>query len=60
MQQGTVTLIVASVGIAGSLGGVLLGQHMTRSWQQRQWPMDQRKDEFRELIAALADSMPFL
>jgi len=57
MQQNTVTLIVAGLGIGGTLCGIIVGHVLTRSWQQKQWLMDQRKDEFREVITALHDSM---
>jgi hypothetical protein len=57
MQQETVTLIVAGIGIFGTLGGIVVGNLLTRSWQRTQWLMDQRKDEFRELIKGLDDAM---
>jgi hypothetical protein len=57
MQQNTVTLVVAVVGIAGTLGGVFLGQHMTQQWQRKQWTLDRRKEEWRELLSALAESL---
>ena len=57
MQQTTVTLIVAVVGIAGTLGGVFLGQHMTQRWQRKQWMLDRQKEEWRELLTALAESL---
>ena len=57
MQQSTVTLIVALVGIIGTLGGVFIGQRMSQTWQREQWIRDKRNEEFRELLMALADSL---
>jgi hypothetical protein len=48
---------IAGVGIGGTLGGIIVGHFLTRSWQQKQWLLDQRKDEFRELIIGLDGSM---
>lgn len=55
MAQESITLIVAGLGIAGSLSGVILGQRMSRSWQREQWMLDRRVEEFRELLDALSD-----
>jgi hypothetical protein len=57
MQAQTETLIVALMGICGTVGGVVVGHLLGRSWQHKQWLMDQRNDEFRELVTALDDSM---
>jgi hypothetical protein len=57
MQQNTVTLIVAIVGIAGTFGSGYFSQRMARHSQREQWLIDQRKEEFRELILALEESM---
>jgi hypothetical protein len=56
MQPQTVTLIVAGIGIGGTLGGVAAGHFLTRSWQRKQWLLDRRKDEFRELMDTLVES----
>lgn len=56
MQQNTVTLIVAGAGICGTLGGIVIGHFLTRSSQRDQWLRDCKKEEFRELLTALADS----
>jgi hypothetical protein len=57
MQQGTTTLIVAAIGIGGTLGGIVVGHMLTRSWQQKQWKLNRRNDEWRELMTALAGSL---
>ena len=56
MQQSTITLIVAGMGIGGTLGSGLVAQWMTRNSQQKQWLLNNRKEEFRELMTALARS----
>jgi hypothetical protein len=41
----------------GPLAGILVGHFLSRSWQQEQWLMDRRKEEWRELLTALAESL---
>src|ERR1700728_4484457 len=48
------TLIVSSVGIAGALGGIVIGHFLTRSAQHQQWVRDNRKEEFREVVTAMS------
>jgi hypothetical protein len=57
MQPQIITLIVAGLGITGTLGGILVGHVLSRSWQQRQWLQDRRNEEFRELLTALVRAM---
>src|ERR1700733_13084140 len=57
MQPTTATLIVAGLGIGGTLGGIVVGHFLTKSSQQKQWLLNNRKDEFRELLTAMAESM---
>lgn len=56
MRSDTVTLIVAALGICGTLGGIVVGHLLTRSWQQKQWMLDRRREEFRELLSVLVES----
>ena len=56
MQQTTIALVVTSVGITGTLAGVVMGHLLTRSWQQEQWLRDKRWQEYRELISAVTSS----
>jgi hypothetical protein len=56
MEQSTATLIVAGIGICGTLGGVLAGQYLTQSWQRKQWLLDNTKQEYRELLSTIAVS----
>lgn len=55
MQDHTFTLIVTGVGIGGTLGGIAIGHFLTRSWQQKQWLIDNRKEECRELLTAMSE-----
>jgi len=41
----------------GPLIGIALGHFLTRSWQHQQWLLDRRKEEWRELLTALAESL---
>lgn len=54
MQQSTVTLIVAGLGIVGTFGGSMVSQFLTRATTRQQWLMDNKKQEFRELLTALS------
>jgi hypothetical protein len=40
----------------GPLVGVLIGSWLTRSWQLKQWVLDGKKTEYRELISTLSGS----
>jgi len=55
--QGILTSLLALAGIGGTLGGVFIGQRMTQRGQREQWVRDSRKEEFRVLLDALADSL---
>ena len=57
MGQGTVTVVVASIGIIGTLCGIVVGHFLSRSSQREQWMRDRRHEEFRELLGALTASM---
>jgi hypothetical protein len=54
MQGSAVSLIIAIVGIAGTLGGVVIGQRMSRKSQREQWLLDSTKQEYRELLSAFS------
>ena len=42
--------------MVGPLVGVMLGALLGRSWDQRKWLNDNRKEEYRELMTALTDA----
>jgi len=50
------TIVLGIWGAVGPLVGVIVGHVLTRSWQQRQWLLDQRKEEWRELLSTLTAS----
>jgi hypothetical protein len=55
MQKLTIALGVWAA--IGPLIGIYLGHFLSRSWQQKQWLLDRRKEEWRELLTALAESL---
>ena len=57
MEQETVTVVVASLGIIGTLCGIVIGHFLSRSSQMEEWMRDRRHEEFRELLGSLAASM---
>jgi len=59
MDQSTVTLIVGGLGIIGTIGGVIAGQYMARSWQREQWLLDKKLDEYRELLNAVTEAFSY-
>jgi hypothetical protein len=40
----------------GPLIGALIGSWLTRSWQRKQWLLESRKAEYRELMSVLSES----
>lgn len=53
MQQEIVTLIVAGLGIAGTLASGPITQYSARRSQREQWELDKKAEEYRELLDAL-------
>ena len=54
MQQETVTLIVAGLGIAGTLAGTIVGNYFQTRGQHQQWRRDNIRQECRELLGQLS------
>lgn len=54
------TIFLSVWAAIGPLIGILIGQFIARSFQRRQWILDCRKAEFRELISALSDTIVHL
>jgi hypothetical protein len=48
-----VTVFLTMWASVGPIVGILAGHYLTRSWQRRQWLADNRKDEYRKLLAGL-------
>lgn len=44
-------------GAVGPLAGIVVGHFLTRSWQAKQWLLDRKNEEWRELITALSISL---
>ena len=53
MKSATIALSIWAT--VGPLAGVMIGHFLTRSWQRKQWLLDRRKEEWRELLTALAE-----
>jgi ABC-type siderophore export system fused ATPase/permease subunit len=54
-MQGTIIAIAGfATTLAGTLGGVVIGQRMSRSSQREQWLLDTTKQEYRELLSAFS------
>lgn len=48
------------IGALSGLLGVILGAYLTRSWQRKQWLLDSKKAEYRELISALSQAAHYI
>jgi hypothetical protein len=55
-EMGHLTIALALWGATGPLIGILVGHHLTRSWQREQWRRDNRKQEYRELLSCLSNA----
>jgi hypothetical protein len=44
------------IGALSGLLGVTLGAYLTRSWQRKQWLLDNKKTEYRELLSVLSQA----
>jgi len=51
-----ITLVLACWAAIGPLLGIAIGQYLTKSWQREQWTLDNKKQEYRELLAILTRS----
>jgi hypothetical protein len=54
MNQSTIALIVACVGIFGTVIGIVIGHFLARDWEQKKWLLDRRNEEFKELMTVIA------
>jgi hypothetical protein len=50
-------LISGAMGILGTAVGALLGHYLSKTWQREQWILDNRKQEYRELLSAISHSV---
>jgi len=54
MNQTTIPLIVAFVGISGTVVGIVIGHFLARDRDRRKWLLDRRNEEFKELMTVIA------
>lgn len=54
MDQSTITLVVAGLGIAGTLAGTVVGNLFQSRGQHQQWRRDNVRQECRELLGQLS------
>lgn len=60
-QTSTIIEYAKSVWLAiGSLVGVIVGAWLTRSWDREKWIKDNRKQECKELLAAISKAATLL
>jgi hypothetical protein len=48
-----VTIFLTLWASVGPLVGILIGHHLVKSWQRRQWLADNQKEEYRRVLAGL-------
>ena len=51
-----VTIFLSLWAAVGPVVGILVGAYLTKQWQREQWLADNRKEECRELLSAIARS----
>jgi hypothetical protein len=51
------SFIARAWGVIGPLVGVVIGAWLSRSWQRKQWVLDSKKAEYRELLSTLSQSI---
>ena len=51
------SVIVRAWSGIGPLVGVAVGAWLTRSWQRKQWTLEAKRTEYRELIGTLSKSV---
>jgi hypothetical protein len=52
----SLTTILALWAAIGPLVGIIVGHVLTRSWQRKQWYLDNRTQEYRELLGSLTST----
>jgi hypothetical protein len=59
----SVTQVLAWLPLFGALSGllgVIIGAYLTRSWQRKQWLLDSKKAEYRELLSVLSQAAHYI
>jgi hypothetical protein len=52
-----VTLFLTIWAVIGPIIGIVAGHLLTRSWQKKQWLMDNKRDEYRDVIRVLCGAI---
>ncbi len=60
LSVGQVLAWLPLLGTLSGLVGVVLGAYLTRSWQRKQWLLDSKKAEYRELISVLSQAAHYI
>jgi hypothetical protein len=60
LSVGQVLAWLPLIGALSGLLGVILGAFLTRSWQRKQWLLDNKKAEYRELISILSQAAHYI
>jgi hypothetical protein len=50
------TVILSIWGAVGPLVGIIIGHRITKAWQREQWIVENKKQEYRELLSTLSKS----
>ncbi len=59
-SAGQVLAWLPLIGTLSGLLGVSLGAYLTRSWQRKQWLLDSKKAEYRELLSVLSQAAHYI
>lgn len=54
------SFVVKAWSSIGPLVGVLIGAWLARSWQRKQWLLESKKAEYRELLSGLSESAHYI
>jgi len=51
------TIVLTVWSALGPLVGILIGHRISKAWQKQQWVLENKKEEYREVIAALSSAL---
>jgi hypothetical protein len=54
------TIILSVWGAVGPVVGIFIGHRLTRDWQKKQWILDNKKEEYRDVIHTLSSALTTL
>lgn len=55
-SENKLTTLLAFWAAIGPLVGIVVGHLLSRSWQRKQWYLDNRSQEYRELLSSLTNT----